>query len=73
MCCDRDPALLAGLESACLRALVAVVGLCSRQRVLPEYLDQVEAVMLDNLPRSTSSAEPGGTRTRQTSSKLGLD
>jgi hypothetical protein len=58
----RDPARVAALEATCLRCLLAVVGLCQQQRLLPAHLEQVVGVMLDNLAAAGAGGggAPGG-------------
>eukprot|EP00775_Hariotina_reticulata_P007806 gene7806-8003_t len=56
----RAPAHVAALEVSCLRCLCAVVDLCRRNKVLPEALNAIQAVMLDNLRASREKGSNGG-------------
>ena len=58
----RDPARVAALEAACLRALCEVVRLAARNRVAPRHLEQVQAVALDSLRRGKGGGGGGGGR-----------
>lgn len=55
----QDPARVAGLEAACLRSLCGLIELCQKAKAVPEHLEQIEAVVLDNLNQQQPQPSAG--------------